>query len=187
MKIEKRSFLKGGGRLSFAVAALIVVTLCSFTVKAEKYYWTAAEGNFNDPTKWHKTTYNGETGEVPGAEDEADLYGTNCTICVDDEIEVGKLWTNSGAAGKTNIYTLVGNGKLRLGTTATSLQVVERAMLIMDGPDIYAQKGAVQYCEGGTFVIKRGTYTPTTHYLKAAPGRIVIDGGKVTSFDEISK
>ena len=112
MKIEKRSFLKGGGRLSFAVAALIVVTLCSFTVKAEKYYWTAAEGNFNDSTKWHKTTYNGATGEVPGPSDEVTLYGTNCTISVDDEIEVGTLWTNYGATGKTNVYTLVGNGKL---------------------------------------------------------------------------
>ena len=188
MKLEKRSFLRGGGRLSFAVATLMGVTLCAFTVKAEKYYWTAAEGNFNDATKWHKTTYNGATGEVPGVSDEANLYGTNCTIRVDDEIEVGMLWTNYGATGKTNVYTLVGNGKLRLGVAGsgeTSLQVVSRSMLVMDGPDIYMQ-GGVQYCEGGTFVIKRGTYTPAGHYLKAAPGRIVIDGGKVTSFDETS-
>ena len=175
-----------------SIKHLALVAVCALTAfvanAAANFYWTSAEGDFSDASKWHKGTYNGATGELPGAENTCYLWGTSCTVRVDGEYRIGALWTNSGATGKTNVYALVGSGKLRLGTTdsgATSFQVATRTVLTMDGPDIYTDNG-VQYCEGGTLVVKQGTYTPRTHYLKLAPGRLVIDGGTVTSYDETS-
>ena len=185
--------MKPGKKCFFALAMLSTVA-----VHAAEYYWTyAGEGDWNDGSKWHKGTVSGATGTVPGFGDHAHLY-TNCTVNIDGECEVSQLFCDSGSAAFERVCTLKGSGRLLLKPEAvprsekssvTTFQISQYTTLIMDGPDVYNEMqksdnaSAVQYCEGGTLIVKRGTYTPVTHYIKTAPGRLVIDGGTVTGYD----
>lgn len=184
-------------KLLFALVVLSVTV-----VQAVQYVWTDdGEGNWNDGSKWHKYSASGTTGTVPGFGDSAVINTsvTGVVINIDGEYEVSELQMFARTADPVSVVTLKGNGKLVLkryaeqakeGASATTLQIGDKRMLIMDGPDVYCSfdnGGTVQYCEGGTLVVRKGTYTPTTHYLKIANGRLVVDGGVVTGEGNASR
>ncbi len=192
MKLEKTDSPRVRGKLWFAVAAM----MCCLAAQAASYYWNyEGEGNWGDVTKWHKGDSSGPTGELPGREDDVAIYSVNTTINVDTEYEVATMTTERKPGADGRICTFKGNGKLIIVSrnaaaadkSVTSIQINDPYTVVMDGPDIYCKRveigGTVQYCEGGTLIVKKGTYTPVLHYLKSAPGRLVIDGGKVTSYD----
>ncbi len=192
MKLEKTDSLRVRGKLWFAVLAV----MCCLAAQAASYYWNyEGEGNWGDVTKWHKGDVSGPTGELPGREDDVAIYSLNTTINVDTEYEVATMTTERKPGADGRICTFKGNGKLIIVSrnaaaadkSVTSIQINDPYTVVMDGPDIYCKRveigGTVQYCEGGTLIVKKGTYTPVLHYLKSAPGRLVIDGGKVTSYD----
>lgn len=189
MKTKKRLDGKLLSTTSCGVAAMAVALCAVFAAHATTYYWTYnGEGNFNDATKWHNGHDTGATGTVPGPDDKARISAScaGCTIVVNGDYQIDELFVDGAAqAGVTNSHTLAGNGTLRLVHLTggeTTMTISTGASLTLDGPNLYASNG-VQYCEGGTFVVKSGTYTPCTHYIKTYPGRLVIDGGTVTSFD----
>ena len=192
MKHAKNAFLPKCGKLFLTGAAM----MCCLAAQGATYHWTfEGEGNWGDATKWHKWSETGSTGELPGVEDDVIIDSVNGTINVDTEYEVQSLTTGYGTAAVGRICTLKGNGKLTIVPKAsatsspTTFQINRYYTLVMDGPDIYCKKptaanlNSVQYCEGGTLIIKRGTYTPGYHYLKTGPGRLVVDGGTATSYD----
>lgn len=167
-----------------------------FSAGATTYFWTYnGEGDWSDGSKWHKGSTAGATGEVPGEGDiaEVSLPATNCTINVDGNYTVAEFMTDWGQAAKPIVCTLKGTGKLTVTNpgasgSPTTLQVNTWSTLILDGPDVYCVGTSVQYCEGGALIVKEGsTYTPWTHYIKTAPGRLVIDGGTVTSEGNASR
>lgn len=179
-----------------------LVVLSATVVQAVQYVWTDdGEGNWNDGSKWHKYSASGTTGTVPGFGDSAVINTsvTGVVINIDGEYEISELQMFARTADPVSVVTLKGNGKLVLkryaeqakeGASATTLQIGDKRMLIMDGPDVYCSfdnGGTVQYCEGGTLVVRKGTYTPTTHYLKIANGRLVVDGGVVTGEGDASR
>lgn len=165
-----------------------LIRLLAFLVTAglfaDQYYWTSTGcGNWSDTTKWHKGTVGGETGTLPGVGDKVEVV-SNCTITVDGEHEIASLSLPSKSASSPITVTLKGSGRLVLtpenNNGGTTMQIGIYSTLEMDGPDIYVSATSVQYCEGGTLIVRRGAYTPYTHYIKTAPGRLVIDGGAVT-------
>ena len=191
MKLEKRSVLREWVKLSFAVAAM----MCCLATQGEKYYWTDnGEGNWGDGTKWHKASYKGTTGTVPGLGDEAWIYNTasGAKINIDGNYSVSVV-NFDNISGKGTV-TFAGNGRLLVeglpeGTT-TSLTVKKNWELTLDGPEVTCtdtyNRGTVQYCEQGTLIVKSGVFKPTTLYIKAEPGRLVIDGGTVTGNGQIN-
>lgn len=152
---------------------------------ADEYYWISSEdGSWGDGGRWHKGSAIGETGTVPGVNDRATIV-TSCAITVDGEHEIASISLQQSPSKPETVVTLKGTGRLVLkptvGTTGeTTMQINSGSTLVMDGPDIYVDSHSVQYCEGGTMIVRRGTYTPYIHYIKTAPGRFVVDGGRVT-------
>lgn len=171
------------------INSVLMVALSAFSVSvvpaATYHYSQNASGDWNDASKWHKDSYNGETGTLPGVGDVAYLSGSSgvgCTIRIDGDVSVGALMVQNWSGGNVS-YALTGSGKLTLGvgvvSSFTSLQVSENATLTLDGPDVYVDAG-MNYCEGGTLHVRRGTFTPKSMYIKTKPGALIIDGGTVT-------
>ena len=167
--------------------SLMLVVLAASAASAGKFYYQQNEsGDWNDASKWHKDAYNGETGTLPGIGDEVFLFGSDgaeCTIAVHGNVSIATLNVQNWASGEVT-YTLTGDGKLTLGSglsaaSGTALQINSNTTLVMDGPDVYSETG-MNYCEGGTLIVKKGTLTPYNLMVKTFPGKLIIDGGTVT-------
>lgn len=167
-----------------------MVALSAFSVSVapadDFHYKQGASGDWNDASKWHRGTYDGETGTLPGVGDKAYLSGAagaECTVRIDGDVSVGALYVQRWTGGGTVQYKLTGSGRLTLGKGQsvgfTSLQISAGAALVMDGPDVYVDEGH-NYCEGGTLLVRQGTFTPKSMYIKAKPGTLIVDGGTVT-------
>lgn len=167
--------------------SLMLVMLAVSAASAGKFYyqWNAS-GDWNDASKWHKDAYNGETGTLPGAGDEVYFLvsdGAECTIAVHGDVSIARLDVQNWASGE-GTYSLIGDGKLTLGSGLsavgdTTLQINSNTTLVMDGPDVYVDEG-YNYCEGGTLLVRQGTFTPKSMYIKTKPGTLIVDGGTVT-------
>ncbi|MCQ2389874.1 MAG: hypothetical protein MJ240_00510 [Kiritimatiellae bacterium] len=162
----------------FAFAAVL---MAAHFGQAKIYYWiSSGDCDWDDPKNWSLTGgAAGSDGTLPGPADSVQIAASaNCAIMLNGDRQVAKFEMVWATASAPTACTLKGTGTLTVGGNGenTSLQVNSYRTLVLDGPDVYCADG-VQYCEGGTMIIKKGTYTPVTHYLKTAPGRVVIDGG----------
>ena len=186
-----------GRRTTMNMALLKKTTLGAFvafmagTAFAADYYWTSpGEGNWSDLSKWHVGSVAGTASALPSADDIVHVTCDGAVINVEGDCYAAQFELGFATAAAPRTCRLVGTGTLTLGnsTINTSLQMNDYTTLVQDGPDIFCVDSAsVQYCEGGTMIVKSGVYTPKIHYLKKAGARFVVDGGTVTSAGSTSR
>ncbi|MDE3275029.1 MAG: hypothetical protein PUJ80_03280, partial [Verrucomicrobiota bacterium] len=124
------------------INSALMVALSAFSVSVapadDFHYKLGASGDWNDASKWHRGTYTGETGTLPGVGDRAYLYGVagaECTVRIDGEVSVAALYVQRWTDKETVQYKLTGSGMLRLGNgmsdSDTTLQINTGAALVM--------------------------------------------------------
>ena len=170
-------------KMSGISAVVFAAVTMGGVAKAGTFVWVGEEGSWSDTTKWHQEDPSGATGVLPGVDDAVRLSGTKAKINIDGNYRVKDVcpYVRAKDAGTALEYVFVGDGKLTVGSDSadTSFDTYD-CNFVIDGPDFYCQEGT-QYIQGGSLTLKKGVFTVKNLLHQHANGRLIIDGGTVTS------